>query len=212
VGRWLVGEASDDSAVEATVFTNIAPGAAATVRGWVDAVRAAGFAVFAKPKIDPDDDIDDEMVAHIERRSGEGWLQTLVVASGDGRNFRELLERLSGEGTDVRVLGFEEHAGYATSSSGHQLRRRRGRAGRVLLAPASPPPREPPAGRVVAAAHPTAAAPGRRPGSRRRRRSRLTAGLPVPADEVPWRHAPRVTLRSGYRCVTTACYLPQAIR
>jgi uncharacterized protein len=116
VGRWLVGEASDDSAVEATVFTNIAPGAAATVRGWVDAVRAAGFAVFAKPKIDPDDDIDDEMVAHIERRSGEGWLQTLVVASGDGRNFRELLERLSGEGTDVRVLGFEEHAGYATSS------------------------------------------------------------------------------------------------
>jgi uncharacterized protein len=117
VGRWLVGEAGDDTAVEATIFTNIAPGSAPSVRAWVDTVRNMGFAVFAKPKIDPDDDIDDEMVAHIEQRHAEGWLQTLVVASGDGRNFREVLERLSGDGTDVRVLAFEEHAGYATASA-----------------------------------------------------------------------------------------------
>ena len=118
VGRWLVREAVDDAEVEATIFTNIAPGAAASVRAWVEAVRNVGFAVFAKPKINPDDDIDAEMVAHIERRHAEGWLQTLVVASADGRNFRDVLERLAAGGTDVRVLAFEEHASYATSSTG----------------------------------------------------------------------------------------------
>jgi putative heme uptake system protein len=116
VGRWLLDLAPDPTRVEAVVFTNIAPGAAQFVRGWIEAVRSVGFAVFAKPKIEPDDDVDDEMRAHIEQRSTEDWLGTLVVASADGRNFREQLERLAGEGVDARVLAFEEHAGYATNS------------------------------------------------------------------------------------------------
>jgi uncharacterized protein len=114
VGRWLLDEAAEQ--VEATIFTNIAPRAAQFVRGWIEAVRSFGFAVFAKPKIEPDDDVDDEMRRHIEQRHGDGWLHTLVVASADGRNFRELLERLATEGVDVRVLAFEEQASYATSS------------------------------------------------------------------------------------------------
>jgi putative heme uptake system protein len=116
VGRWLLDEAPDAEQVEATIFTNIAPGAAQFVRGWIEAVRSFGFAVFAKPKIDPEDDVDDEMRHHIEQRHRDGWLHTLVVASADGRNFRELLERLAAEGVDVRVLAFEEQASYATSS------------------------------------------------------------------------------------------------
>ena len=46
---------------EATVFTNIAPGSAEVVRPWVDALRNVGFAVFAKPKIDEDSDVDDDI-------------------------------------------------------------------------------------------------------------------------------------------------------
>ena len=116
VGRWLLDEAADPEQVEATIFTNIAPGAAQFVRGWIEAVRSFGFAVFAKPKTDPDDDVDEEMRRLIEQRHRDGWLRTLVVASADGRNFRDLLERLAGEGLDVRVLAFEEQASYAVGS------------------------------------------------------------------------------------------------
>jgi uncharacterized protein len=117
VGRWLLDEAADPDQVEATVFTNIAPGSAPYVRGWVEAVRSFGYAVFAKPKLGPDDDVDDDMRAHIEARHAAGELHTVVVASGDGRNFRDLLEDLAGDGVVVRVLGFEEYASYATTST-----------------------------------------------------------------------------------------------
>jgi len=63
VGRWLIGLTADiveefrgddgaadgstpDPEPEATVFTNIAPGSADQVRGWVAALRNVGFAVF----------------------------------------------------------------------------------------------------------------------------------------------------------------------
>jgi uncharacterized protein len=116
VGRWLLDQATDPDQVEATVFTNIAPGSAQFVRGWVEAVRGFGYAVFAKPKIGPDDDIDDEMRDHIEQRHAAGELHTVVVASGDGRNFKDLLEDLAADGVVVKVLGFEEFAGYAVTS------------------------------------------------------------------------------------------------
>jgi putative heme uptake system protein len=116
VGRWLLEQAKDADQVEATIFTNIAPGSAPYVRGWVEAVRSFGYAVFAKPKAGPDDDIDDEMREHIEQRHAAGELHTVVVASGDGRNFKDLLEDLAGDGVAVRVLGFEEFATYAITS------------------------------------------------------------------------------------------------
>ena len=84
VGRWLLGQTEsirtgDDPSrlpvgvlpaieAEATVFTNVSPGSADVVRPWVDALRNVGYAVFAKPKITDDTDVDDDMLAHIEMR------------------------------------------------------------------------------------------------------------------------------------------------
>ena len=101
LGRWLLARTADVSAArpgitvepEATVFTNIAPGSADVVRPWVEALRNVGFAVFAKPKIDEDSDVDRDMLEHIERRRADG-LAALVVASADGQAFRQPLEEV----------------------------------------------------------------------------------------------------------------------
>ncbi|MBU9762398.1 NYN domain-containing protein [Mycobacterium sp. TNTM28] len=129
LGRWLLGytselaaqagDAGDDTDVslepEATVFTNIAPGSADVVRPWVEALRNVGFAVFAKPKIDEDSDVDSDMLAHIALRRSEG-LAAVLVASADGQAFRQPLEEIAREGTPVHVLGFREHASWALAS------------------------------------------------------------------------------------------------
>lgn len=126
LGRWLLARTAEVSASgpgvpqtpvepEATVFTNIAPGSAEVVRPWVDALRNVGFAVFAKPKIDEDSDVDRDMLAHIEQRRGEG-LAALVVASADGQAFRQPLEEVARDGTPVQVIGFREHASWALAS------------------------------------------------------------------------------------------------
>ncbi|CQD13060.1 hypothetical protein BN970_02729 [Mycolicibacterium conceptionense] len=112
LGRWLLEYTSDlvadsDDAAdislepEATVFTNIAPGSADVVRPWVEALRNVGFAVFAKPKIDDDSDVDSDMLEHIALRRSEG-LAAVLVASADGQAFRQPLEEIAREGTPVR--------------------------------------------------------------------------------------------------------------
>jgi uncharacterized protein len=123
LGRWLLARTAETSAgrpgvviePEATVFTNIAPGSAEVVRPWVDALRNVGFAVFAKPKIDEDSDVDRDMLAHIELRRNEG-LAALIVASADGQAFRQPLEEIAGDGIQVQVIGFREHASWALAS------------------------------------------------------------------------------------------------
>jgi putative heme uptake system protein len=127
LGRWLLARTAEVSAgrpgvviePEATVFTNIAPGSAEVVRPWVDALRNVGFAVFAKPKIDEDSDVDRDMLQHIELRRQEG-LAALVVASADGQAFRQPLEDIArtgiGDETPVQVIGFREHASWALAS------------------------------------------------------------------------------------------------
>jgi putative heme uptake system protein len=126
LGRWLLARTAEIAArtpgdrdirvePEATVFTNIAPGSAELVRPWVDALRNVGFAVFAKPKIDEDSDVDDDMLGHIDQRFHEG-LAGLVVASADGQAFRQPLEEVARAGTPVQVLGFREHASWALAS------------------------------------------------------------------------------------------------
>ena len=95
LGRWLLARTADLSSrhhdvtlePEATVFTNIAPGSADVVRPWVEALRNVGFAVFAKPKIDDDSDVDSDMLAHIALRRSEG-LAGLIVASADRQAFK----------------------------------------------------------------------------------------------------------------------------
>jgi uncharacterized protein len=116
VGRWLLELAGPDAVAEATVFTNVVPGSTEVVRPWVEALRNVGFAVFAKPKLSDESDVDEDMLAHIRLRADEGDLRHLVVASGDGRAFREPLEALDATGTAVTVIGFREHASFALNS------------------------------------------------------------------------------------------------
>lgn len=123
LGRWLLARTAELSAgrpgapvePEATVFTNIAPGSADVVRPWVEALRNVGFAVFAKPKVDEDSDVDSDMLAHIALRQREG-LAAVLVASADGQAFRHPLEDIARSGTPVSVLGFREHASWALAS------------------------------------------------------------------------------------------------
>ncbi len=131
LGRWLLGRTAEISQTlgavprpgrsisvepEATVFTNIAPGSADVVRPWVEALRNVGFAVFAKPKVDEDSDVDSDMLDHIALRRSEG-LAALLVASADGQAFRQPLEEIArDDDIDVQVLGFREHASWALAS------------------------------------------------------------------------------------------------
>ncbi|MEO3759027.1 NYN domain-containing protein [Mycobacterium sp. B14F4] len=127
LGRWLLSRTAELSTQigaaagpvslepEATVFTNIAPGSADVVRPWVEALRNVGFAVFAKPKIDEDSDVDSDMLNHIALRRSEG-LAGVLVASADGQAFKLPLEEIARDGIPVQVLGFREHASWALAS------------------------------------------------------------------------------------------------
>jgi putative heme uptake system protein len=120
IAAWFVEAAGDPSTpggadVEACVFANIPP-VVGSMRGWVEALRGFGYAVFARPKLQPDDDIDQDMLDHIAVRAHSHELRRLVVFSGDGRNFAEPLEELARAGTHVVVVAFSEVAGYAISS------------------------------------------------------------------------------------------------
>jgi uncharacterized protein len=127
LGRWLLQRTAELSSLlagaapavslepEATVFTNIAPGSADVVRPWVEALRNVGFAVFAKPKVDEDSDVDSDMLNHIALRRSEG-LASVLVASADGQAFKQPLEEIAREGVPVQVLGFREHASWALAS------------------------------------------------------------------------------------------------
>jgi uncharacterized protein len=120
IAAWFVQGAGDPTApdapdVEACVFANIPP-VVGSLQRWVEALRSFGYAVFARPKSQPDDDIDQAMLDHIDVRAHSHRLRRLVVFSGDGRNFAEPLEGLVRAGTHVTVVAFSEVAGYAISS------------------------------------------------------------------------------------------------
>jgi putative heme uptake system protein len=121
IAAWFVDGAVDPAAVEppeveACVFANVPPQHATSLQRWVEALRSFGYAVFARPKLQPDDDIDQSMLDHISVRAHSHELRRLVVFSGDGRNFAEPLEDLARSGTEVVVVAFSEVAGYAISS------------------------------------------------------------------------------------------------
>ncbi|MCZ2815383.1 NYN domain-containing protein [Modestobacter sp. VKM Ac-2984] len=121
IAAWFVEGAEEFGAVqppevEACVFANVPPQHATSLQRWVEALRSFGYAVFARPKLQPDDDIDQSMLDHISVRAHSHRLRRLVVFSGDGRNFAEPLEDLARAGTEVVVVAFSEVAGYAISS------------------------------------------------------------------------------------------------
>jgi uncharacterized protein len=120
IAAWFVEGAGDPSRpgapeVEACVFANIPP-VVGSLQRWVEALRGFGYAVFARPKGAPDDDIDQDMLDHIAVREHSHQLRRLIVFSGDGRNFAEPLEDLARRGTRVVVVAFSEVAGYAIGS------------------------------------------------------------------------------------------------
>ncbi|PRY18501.1 NYN domain-containing protein [Kineococcus rhizosphaerae] len=115
IARWFLSEAADHE-VEGCVFTNVHPTSAVSLRGWIEALRSFGYAVFARPKVHPEDDVDDAMLQHIAARQSSHRLRRVVVASGDGRNFLGPLEELHRAGVRVVVLSFAEVAGYAQES------------------------------------------------------------------------------------------------
>ncbi|MCF8569252.1 NYN domain-containing protein [Gordonia sp. HY002] len=123
LGRWVlqrtaaIGAATHaDVEPEATVFTNIAPGSADVVRPWVEALRNVGYAVFAKPKLTDDSDVDEDMLNHLEVRRHSPGLAGVIVASADGQAFREPLLEIAAEGVPVTVIGFREHASWALAA------------------------------------------------------------------------------------------------
>jgi uncharacterized protein len=158
VARWLLSAAADRE-VEGAVFANVPPGGAVTMRGWIEAIRSFGYAVFARPKLGPEDDVDADMLHHIAKRARTHRLRRLVVASGDGRNFLDPLEELARAGVEVVVLSFAEVAGLRAGVGGALVRRPRGRAGRLHLAAAAGSPGQPARGWRVAAADPADAGP-----------------------------------------------------
>ena len=120
IAAWFVDGAGNPGApdapeVEACVFANIPP-VVGSLQRWVEALRGFGYAVFARPKTQPDDDIDEAMLDHIAVRAHSHRLRRLVVFSGDGRNFAEPLEELARSGTRVVVVAFSEVAGFAIGS------------------------------------------------------------------------------------------------
>ncbi|WP_240895079.1 NYN domain-containing protein [Kineococcus siccus] len=115
IARWFLSEAADHE-VEGCVFTNVHPTSAVSLRGWIEALRSFGYSVFARPKVHPEDDVDDAMLRHIAERQASHRLRRVVVASGDGRNFLGPLEELHRAGVRCVVLSFAEVAGYAQES------------------------------------------------------------------------------------------------
>lgn len=115
IGRFVAERAADiDAEPEATVFTNVTPGGADVIRSWVEAIRNLGFAVFAKPKLSEDSDVDPDMLAHIDSRHDD--LRELIIGSADGQNFQDTISQLSESGVRVTVLGFTEHSSWAVNS------------------------------------------------------------------------------------------------
>jgi len=158
IAAWFVEGAGDPALpdapdVEACVFANIPP-QPGTLQRWVEALRGFGFAVFARPKTQPDDDIDQDMLDHIAVRAHSHRLRRLVVFSGDGRNFADPLEQLVRDGTHVVVVAFSEVAGYAISSELLEFIDIEDVPGAARRAAGPRPPRRAAPGRCLAAAHP----------------------------------------------------------
>lgn len=109
VTEWLCRRDGAADTVEACLFMNVPPHLARAQQPFVHAVRTAGFSVFARPKVDHDDDIDDALVGFVEDRAAGHSLVDLVVATHD----QELVQRAvraAGAGARTTQVGFEELA------------------------------------------------------------------------------------------------------
>jgi uncharacterized protein len=114
---WWCGRATSmDDTIEAAVFANVPAGLEAPMATWLATLRHAGFAVFVRPKLRQRDDVDTDMIRHIERRFAQGNLVDLAVASHDAKAFRGPLRRYGQAGVPVTVMGFRERDAFAAAS------------------------------------------------------------------------------------------------
>jgi len=118
---WFAGRARGGDRVEAAVFANVAPGHETRLAGWVANLRQWGWSVFVKPKQHRADDVDDEMVRHIERHFRQGNLVELVIASHDGKAFVPLIRRFLADDVAVTLLGFRERMSADLLASGAEF-------------------------------------------------------------------------------------------
>ena len=68
-----------DHEVEGCVFANVPPTSAVSMRGWVEAIRSFGYSVFARPKLGPEDDVDEDMLSHIFARAASHRLRQALT-------------------------------------------------------------------------------------------------------------------------------------
>jgi uncharacterized protein len=108
--RWLASERQETVAtLEATVFVNVPVEHPQALQGWITFLTSVGFRVFAKPRQEGTD-IDEEMVAYIQKAAADGACQ-VVIGSNDAKRFLEPARELVAAGVTVVVLGFTEFAG-----------------------------------------------------------------------------------------------------
>lgn len=110
LGRWLVEQAGE-AEVEACVFVTVPKDVSSGMEGWVQYLRSVGFRVFAKPKLEGGQDVDVDMLKHLEKRQKEGDLEQVFIGSHDAEAFREAVTSLVAAGVRVTVLGFREFLG-----------------------------------------------------------------------------------------------------
>ncbi|MEZ5263293.1 MAG: hypothetical protein R2755_16355 [Acidimicrobiales bacterium] len=108
LAAWFADRGDPGDRLEACVFANVGSGQEGPLARWVANLRTWGWAVFVKPKHRRNDDIDSEMIRHIERRFRQGSLVEVIVASHDAKAFGPLLQHLSARDVAVTVLGFRE--------------------------------------------------------------------------------------------------------
>lgn len=117
--EWFMEGHNDDEGdtSEACVFVNVPSDKKARDRlvGWVSYLKKIGYLVFGRPKSNGEDDIDEAMLRHLQKRLDEGDLTKVVVLSGDARCFVDPLVKLAKKGVRVEVVAFVESAGSLTN-------------------------------------------------------------------------------------------------
>ncbi|MFN0027796.1 MAG: hypothetical protein ACKV2O_11555 [Acidimicrobiales bacterium] len=121
VAAWLATRCGPGERVEACVFANVGTGHEEPLARWVANLRDWGWSVFVKPKTQPRDDIDAEMIRYIERPFRQGSLVELIVASHDARAFGAALQRYAQAGVTVTVLGYRERERVAATNANLQF-------------------------------------------------------------------------------------------
>lgn len=121
VAAWMAARCKPGERVEACVFANVGSGHEEPLARWVANLRDWGWSVFVKPKTQPRDDIDAEMIRYIERPFRQGSLVELIVASHDSRAFAAALQRYAQAGVEVTVLGYRERERVASTNDSLQF-------------------------------------------------------------------------------------------